>query len=133
MPGLHWCDYTSPADVAKDAAACLWWWEQGDREPMRDFFVRMARYAGSTASEGEPWFDFPDEGAMGDVAAEVLGEAENGDNYEAFDWLTKFASLVPAGFDLNVFLRQSARENGYWDDLPEDVTCGHDERETEAS
>lgn len=132
MPGRSWCDYTSPEDIAKDAAACLWWWEQGDREPMRDFFRRMARYAGSTASEGEPWFRFPDEGSMGDVASEVMGSLDGGDTSEALDWLSRFARGVPAGFDLHAFLRQSARENGYWGDLPDGVVEGHSGDEEEA-
>lgn len=131
MPGTQWCDYTVPDDIAKDAAACLWWWESGDREPMRDFVQRMAEYAGSTASEGERWFNFPSEGVMGDVAVEALEGLENGDTDDAFDLLYGFAKQVPAGFDLNAFLRQSGRDCDYWDDLPEEVIDGHAKEETE--
>jgi len=132
MPGIHWCDYTTPEDISKDAAACLWWWaEMGDREPMRDFVSRMSRYAGSEASEGERWFNCPSEGTMGDMAAEAMAGLEDGKTDDAFDLLSGFATKVPAGFDLNAFLRQSARLRDYWGELPEDVIDGHSEGETE--
>lgn len=127
MPGAYWCSYTSPADVAQDAATCLWWAEAGDREPLWDFLRRMARHAGSEESTGEPWFGYASEGEMGEDATKALSFGLDGDMSFALYFLGGFAEEVPAGFEVEDFIRDSARELGYWDELPEYLTDGYEE------